>query len=154
MTRAMVPVRIEDGRAADAEAVARLVREVYQPFTADFRPTALKWTAEALHDCADSWLLARSDTGLLGAVRHGPDPEGYTLDTLSVAPSWRRQGVGSRLAAAVQERAAASGARQLIIAVRDSLAVNVAFFTSLGYRRERPFPPHHHVFTKEIGSPQ
>lgn len=99
MTRAMVPVRIEDGRAADAEAVARLVREVYQPFTADFRPTALKWTAEALHDCADSWLLARSDTGLLGAVRHGPDPEGYTLDTLSVAPSgagrawaadWRR----------------------------------------------------------------
>ncbi|MEV5499531.1 GNAT family N-acetyltransferase [Nonomuraea fuscirosea] len=145
-------VRIRQGHALDAVAVSGLVQQVYQPFSADFPPTALKWTSAAVRALPASWLLAHDENKLVGVVRQGPDPEGHTLDSLAVATEWRRRGIGTALVAAVEELAVAACARQMIIALRDVLAANTAFFTALDYRMARPLPPHHHIFTKEIGT--
>ncbi|MFF3363371.1 GNAT family N-acetyltransferase [Streptomyces misionensis] len=148
----MTTVRIRQACAADATSVADLVQEVYRPFTAGFRPTALKWSADAVRACASSWLMAHTEDELVGVVHHTPDPAGHTLDALSVAAPWRRRGMGTRLVAAVEERALGLGARRMAIALRDSLGANIAFFTSLGYRPAGPFPPAHHLYVKEIGA--
>lgn len=148
----MITVRIRQARAADATSVADLVQEVYRPFAAGFRPTALKWSDRTVRACASSWLMAHTEDGLVGVVHQTPDPEGHTLDALSVTAPWRRRGIGTRLVAAVEERALDLGTRRMAVALRDSLGANIEFFTSLGYRRTRPFPPAHHLYVKEIGA--
>lgn len=140
--------------AGEAPAIAALVREVYEPFAGTFPPTALKWTADVVGSRPADWLVARRAGRLVAAVRHGPDAEGYTMDALAVLPTDRRRGVGSRLVAAVEEHARQTAAHQMIIAVRATLTVNVRFFTALGYGVNRPYPPDHHVYTKQIGSPE
>ncbi|WP_206506647.1 GNAT family N-acetyltransferase [Streptomyces chrestomyceticus] len=148
----MITVRIRQARAADATSVADLVQEIYRPFTAGFRPTALTWSDEAVRACASSWLMAHKGEELVGVVHQMPDPAGHTLDALSVSVPWRRRGIGTQLAAAVEERALGLGTRRMVIALRDSLGANIAFFTSLGYRPAQPFPPAHHLYVKEIGA--
>ncbi|QLJ03649.1 GNAT family N-acetyltransferase [Streptomyces sp. NEAU-sy36] len=147
----MITVRIRQAGAADAASVADLVQEVYRPFTAGFRPTALRWSEEAVRACASSWLMAHTEDELVGVVHQTPDPAGHTLDALSVGAPWRRCGIGTRLVTAVEERALDLGTRRMVVALRDSLGANIEFFTSLGYRPTGPFPPAHHLYVKEIG---
>lgn len=152
----MSTVRIRQAREQDAAAVADLVQEVYRPFATGFRPTALRWSAATVRACASSWLLAHREEELVGVVHHEPDPEGHTLDALSVRVPWRRHGVGSQLVAAVEELAATRirGTCRMVVALRDTLSANIEFFTSLGYRQTQPFPPAHHLYVKEIGARQ
>ncbi|MEU6611600.1 GNAT family N-acetyltransferase [Streptomyces shenzhenensis] len=148
----MIPVRIRQARDTDATAVAELVHAVYRPFAATFRPAALRWSSETVRACSSSWLTAHAGDELVGVVHHTPDPEGHTLDALAVATLQRRNGVGTQLVVAVEERALALDTHRMAVAVRDSLTANIAFFTALGYRPTRPFTPSHHLFVKEIGA--
>ncbi|AZM53084.1 hypothetical protein DMA15_11155 [Streptomyces sp. WAC 01529] len=147
-----MPVVVRQARRRDATAVARLIHDVYRPFAATFRPTALRWSAETVRACSDTWLIARAGNEWVGVVHQTPDPEGHTLDALAVTPHCRRKGVGTQLVAAVEDRALSLGTRRMVIALRDGLAANIAFFTALGYRPTRPFPPSHHLYVKEIGA--
>lgn len=135
---------------ADTPGIADLIREVYAPFATAFAPTALRWTAGTVRP--GEWLTARAGGRLVGAVRHGPDEEGYTFDALAVAPASRARGVGTALVAAVERLAAGTPAGALVIVLRDTLPANARFFTALGYARDRPYPPAHHVYTKRIGA--
>ncbi|WP_128644777.1 GNAT family N-acetyltransferase [Rhodococcus sp. BS-15] len=136
----------------DAGLVAELVRLVFEPFRAQFEPTAMRWTAEAIADRPDDWLVLRRDGLIVGAVRHGVDNEGYTFDSLSVDPAVRRQGIGRSLVAAVRVRAMEAGAHQLIVAVRHALSGNVAFVGACGFVRSRNFSADHDVYVAPLSA--
>lgn len=147
----MSPVQLSTASAEQADQIASLVSEVYQPFASDFAPTALRWTADKVADDHVDWLVAASDGQIVGAVHHLGDPEGYTLDALAVHAERRRERIGSALVAEVERRAGETGAAQMIIALRRSLGGNAAFFGAHGYRVVRPFGAEHDVYTKRLG---
>jgi GNAT superfamily N-acetyltransferase len=144
------PAVVTAADGSDTPAIARVIREVYEPFTTGFAPTSLRWT-ESTVDSRD-WLMARSGGELIGVVRHYLDTEGYSFDSLAVLPRARTRGVGTALVQAVERIAADSPAHQMIIAVRDSMPANIRFFAGLGYVQDRPFTSAHHVYLKRIGA--
>ena len=146
----MIEVQVRTANAEQAPDIASLVSEVYGAFTGDFVPTALKWTPDQVAAEHGHWLVATRDAQLVGAVHHHPDPEGYTLDALSVRTQRRREGIGSRLVSEVERRARCSGATQMIIALRRTLPANTVFFTSHGYRVTRPYGDEHDVYVKPL----
>jgi ribosomal protein S18 acetylase RimI-like enzyme len=131
-----------------------LLREVYAPFQAEFRPTALREDEASVGARPDAWLVAEDGDGLAGAVQHGPEGDDHTFCFLAVRPDRRRRGVGSLLVEHVVALAAAAGCPTVLIAVRSSLGENVAFFERRGFRRVGPFGTgHHDVYARELAAP-
>ena len=72
-------------------------------------------------------------------AEEGPHPAGPTTEVaaLLVEPRWGRRGHGSRLLAAVADRARATGAARLQIWLPEQDRVSAAFFESAGWAPDR-----------------
>ncbi len=88
-----------------------------------------------------AWLVAADDTGLLGYAYYTPFGEiaafrSTAEDRIYVREDVRGQGVGKALGAALLERAAAQGFRQMIAVIGDSESVgSIGVHASLGFQR-------------------
>jgi GNAT superfamily N-acetyltransferase len=69
----------------------------------------------------------------VGSVLFEPRAEALYLGRMAVLPAYRRQGIGARLVAYVEEQALARGLKQITLGVRLQLPENTAFYTRLGY---------------------
>lgn len=101
-------VQLREATPADAEGVARVYVESWNEGFADLiRPRVLnseqvaRWSRD-LYAGSVRWWLAESGTSVVGFVGTGPSrdpicPDIGELDTIAVAPSAWRRGVGHRL---------------------------------------------------------
>ncbi|MFI2370233.1 GNAT family N-acetyltransferase [Streptomyces sp. NPDC018833] len=137
-------VSVEAAAEQDVAEILTVLKGAFAPFSAEFRPTALRQTAESVGRELSRWLIARHNGRIHGCVMQYPEGSHYTLCFLAVSPDHRKLGLGSALVEAVIERAGAAGCREIHIALRRSLAQNIAFFERRGFRFLAPFNPHTH----------
>jgi ribosomal-protein-alanine N-acetyltransferase len=99
------------------------------------------WSAEAFwselaHPDSRSYLIAEDDDGTVlgyaGLMVSGPDAD---LQTLAVAPSARRCGLGGRLLTRLIEQAADRGATTMLLEVRADNPAAITLYVRHGFER-------------------
>jgi ribosomal protein S18 acetylase RimI-like enzyme len=85
---------------------------------------------------ADALLLAETADTLVGSVIAGWDGWRAHLYRLAVRPEFRRQGVGSALLQAAEQRLAGLGARRFDAMVLDGNALGQQVWRAAGYHRQ------------------
>jgi len=123
------PVTLRLMRAGDVPEVCRIERQSY----------GVPWselTFRGLLQRRDAELLVAEQAGVLAgyAVFWQVLDQGE-LGNVAVDPAWRRRGLARRLVAAVMERAAARGVRELFLEVRPSNTGARQLYESLGFSR-------------------
>jgi DNA-binding MarR family transcriptional regulator/GNAT superfamily N-acetyltransferase len=151
-----VQVTVCDPRHPDARrAVQAYVSELSDRFEAGFDP-ALSISADddELTPPAGLFLIATlySDAVGCGALKfhHGAPAE---LKRMWVSPAVRGLGLGRRLLAELEARAAAHGVRTLRLETNRALGEAVSLYRTAGYREVTPFndePYAHHWFEKTL----
>ena len=81
-------------------------------------------------------IVAERDGALIGSVIAGWDGWRYHLYRLAVRPAWRRQGVGSALLDAAEDRLKALGASRIDAMVLDRNDLGQNLWRASGYRRQ------------------
>jgi len=89
------------------------------------------------------FLIAQDDDGISGCVYMEPRGDRAYLRLLSVDPTRQRSGLGSRLVAAAEDHARASGIRHMDLRIVDLRLELPEFYRRLGYQvtGSSPFPP-------------
>jgi GNAT superfamily N-acetyltransferase/DNA-binding MarR family transcriptional regulator len=151
-----VQVTVRDPRHPDARrAVRAYVAELSDRFEGGFDP-ALSISAddEELTPPAGLFLVATlySDAVGCGALKfhHGAPAE---LKRMWVSPAIRGLGLGRRLLAELEARAAAHGVRTLRLETNRALCEAIRLYRTAGYREVAPFndePYAHHWFEKTL----
>ena len=119
---------------SDEAAVAELWREVF--------PESPSWNhpetdiQRKLCIQRELFLVATIDSRLVGTAMAGFDGHRGWVYYVAVSPTRRRQGIGSALMKAVEEKLAAMGCPKLNLQVRASNDEVVAFYKRLGYETE------------------
>ena len=146
---ALQPVRLRIAEPADIEALVRLINAAF--LVERFFIEGDRINAEAVRQLMGTgqFLIAHNDDGISGCVYVEPRAGRAYLGLLSVDPSRQRSGLGSRLVAAAEDHARASGIGYMdlrIVSLRQELP---EFYQRLGYRvtGTSSFPPD--VITKQ-----
>ena len=143
---ALHPVRIRIAEPADAEALTRLINAAFQ--VERFFIEGDRIDAEAVRKlmAAGQFLVgqdvAQDDDGMCACVYiEGRGDRAY-LGLLSVDPSRQRSGLGSRLVAAAEEHAGASGIHYVDLRIVNLRQELPEFYRRLGYvvTGTSPFP--------------
>ncbi|MBF5046283.1 GNAT family N-acetyltransferase [Aggregicoccus sp. 17bor-14] len=131
----MTSVRLREAGAADAPALARLLREAFEEFRGRLDPpsSAHGKTAEAvLRELAGGGALIADVQGApVGCVFFHPKEDHVYLDRLAVLPAFRGAGVGAALMDAVEAGAEGLGAVRL--SVRLALTEQQRYYARRGY---------------------
>lgn len=125
----MFVLPIEFGTPAYDEAVSLRQEALLTPLGLEPRPKDLQ------RECLDGHLACYSDDWRLqGCLVLGPeDGQGrIQIRQVAVQGKGRKQGVGKRLLQAAEERAAAHGYREVVVAAHEEAQ---AFYENLGYRK-------------------
>jgi DNA-binding MarR family transcriptional regulator/GNAT superfamily N-acetyltransferase len=156
LTAALVEVDVVDPADGDAQhCLLEYFTELDRRFDAGFDP-ALSISAELdeLRPPAGAFLVAtlRAEPVGCGALKfHGDAPT--ELKRMWVAPSARGFGIGRRLLAELEHRAAANGSRTVRLETNATLSEAIALYRSAGYREVDAFndePYAHHWFEKRL----
>jgi ribosomal protein S18 acetylase RimI-like enzyme len=101
------------------------------------RPPDTGWAVLALlgRD-PEALIVAEHDGVLVGSVIAGWDGWRYHLYRLAVRPGWRRQGVGSALLDAAEDRLRALGAARIDAMVLDINDLGQSLWRARGYSRQ------------------
>jgi GNAT superfamily N-acetyltransferase len=153
-------VSVRPARPADAPAIARVQAVTWRTAYRSVLPVEILdgWDEAT---AADAWraavtapptpghgvLVAVEQDVVVGFTAHGPaeltgderpHPAGPSSEvaTLLVEPRWGRRGHGSRLLAAVVDRAHADGTARLQVWLPEQDAVSAGFFESAGWARD------------------
>ena len=120
--------------AADLDAILALWQQAAEN---DSRPpdTAAAVLALLGRD-PEAVILADHDDALIGSIVAGWDGWRYHLYRLAVRPDWRKQGVGSALLSAAENRLRALGATRLDAMVLDGNDLGQSLWQARGYRRQ------------------
>lgn len=142
-------MRIRIAEPADAEALTRLINAAFQ--VERFFIEGDRIDAEAVRKLMGTgqFLIAYDDDGISGCVSVEPRADRAYLGLLSVDPSRQRSGLGSRLVAAAEEHASASGIHYVDLRIVNLRQELPEFYRRLGYvvTGTSPFPPE--VTTKQ-----
>lgn len=84
----------------------------------------------------EALIVAEYDGELIGSVIAGWDGWRYHLYRLAVRPRWRRQGVGSALLDAAENRLKVLGAARIDAMVLDTNDLGQSLWQARGYRRQ------------------
>jgi ribosomal protein S18 acetylase RimI-like enzyme len=85
---------------------------------------------------AESLLVAEVDGTAVGSLIVGWDGWRGSFYRLAVHPDWRRQGIGTELIRAGEERLRAQGAVRLTAIVASGERAAMAFWQAVGYERQ------------------
>jgi ribosomal protein S18 acetylase RimI-like enzyme len=124
--------------AADVEAVTALQRAAYArnreilgveplPLQADYADVVARY---------EVW-LAEGDAGLEGVLILEARPDDLLIWSVATDPRAQGRGLGRKLLAASEERAAALGRRVLRLYTGEKLTANIAWYGRHGYAVER-----------------
>jgi ribosomal protein S18 acetylase RimI-like enzyme len=120
--------------AADVDAIVALWQQAAEN---DSRPPD---TAEAvlalLGRDPEAMILADHDGALIGSIIAGWDGWRYHLYRLAVRPDWRKQGVGSALLSAAENRLKALGATRLDAMVLNGNDLGRNLWQAQGYQQQ------------------
>jgi DNA-binding MarR family transcriptional regulator/GNAT superfamily N-acetyltransferase len=151
-------VRIDDVDPADVDArwcLQQYFAELDRRFDAGFDPArSLPADEHEMRVPQGAFLIARlrGDAIGCGALKfHGRAPA--ELKRMWVAPTVRGLGVGRRLMGALEQRAAAHGARRVRLETNRSLTEAIAMYRTAGYREVEAFNAEayaHHWFEKRL----
>lgn len=124
---------VREMRSDDIDALVRLDAQL---FADDAWPATTWWEELAQRPRREYVVLAETDDDAVlayGGVDHG----GETADvmTIGVAPSAQGRGLGARLLADLEERAAARGANGVLLEVRADNAAALALYQRAGWRQ-------------------
>jgi predicted N-acetyltransferase YhbS len=124
-------------QAADAEAVAALIRLAFAtlPAPVDPPPSALLETADSVAAglAAGGGSLVRAGDVIVGAVLWDRRNGGLYLGRLSVHPQWRGRGIARRLVATAEQAARDAGLPRLHLSTRLAMTGNRALFAACGF---------------------
>jgi len=131
----MAEAAIREYRRGDVPAMYALDMECFAPVFR-FSERAMRRFAEAEGAIT---LLAENDGKLAGFAIVQIEPSGdraagYVV-TLDVAPAWRGKGLGRRLMAEMERRAAAAGASVMELHVYDGNAAALRLYEAIGYAK-------------------
>lgn len=140
-------VRFRATLSGDAERVVSLMRDYYEEDGYPFDARAARAAVEGL--------LARPELGQLWCVEGGGEIVGYFaltlgysfeyrgvdafLDELYLAPAYRRQGIGTKALACLEDRARALGVRALHLEVEKDKAPAIGLYRRWGFREHDRF---------------
>jgi ribosomal protein S18 acetylase RimI-like enzyme len=140
------PVLVRPARPEELDAVGRLTVRAYAPFIPATSPYRQR-LADAADRAANATLLVAvgAEAGeLLGTATlvlgDGPyaelaGPGEAELRMLGVDPHARRRGAGAALVQAVLDRAAAGGARRILLSTMPEMAAAQRLYRRFGFRR-------------------
>jgi ribosomal protein S18 acetylase RimI-like enzyme len=157
LTGAMVQIGPIDPAHPHAQHCLRgYVAELDRRFAAGFDPArSISADAEELRPPAGLLLIAslKSEPIGCGALKfHGDEPT--EIKRLWVAESARGLGIGRRLLAELEARAARSSSQIVRLETNQTLTEGIAMYRSAGYDEVAPFneePYAHHWFEKRLG---
>jgi ribosomal protein S18 acetylase RimI-like enzyme len=124
---------IRSGAEADLSAVLALWRSAGSEPTATDSEQAL---ARLLDRDPDSLLLAEAGGEAVGSLIAAWDGWRGSFYRLAVRPEWRRQGIGTALVRAGEERLRGLGAERLTAIVVGDECAAAALWEAAGYRRQ------------------
>ncbi len=156
LTAALVEIRAVDPAHRDAQfCLGEYVAELDRRFEAGFDPTSsISAELHELRPPAGVFLVAtlRAEPVGCGALKfHGKEPT--ELKRMWVAESTRGFGIGRRLLAELESRAAAAGAHVVRLETNKTLTEAISLYRSAGYREVDAFndePFAHHWFEKDL----
>ena len=129
----LVRFALRGASAADVDGLPAMWAEAAEN---DSRPADTLAAVTALLDRdPDAVILAEHDGELIGSIIAGWDGWRCHLYRLAVRPAWRRQGVGSALLGAAENRFKALGAR-IDATVLDSNDLGQDLWRASGYRKQ------------------
>ena len=157
LVASMVDVAVLDPRHPDARrCIAAYFAELEQRFDNGFDPTATRPAGDReLSPPAGLMLVATlhaEPVGCAGLKLH-PDRVTAEVKRMWVSPTVRGLGLGRRLLAEVETRAAALGVHRLRLDTNRALAEAIGLYRAAGYREVPPFndePYAHHWFEKTL----
>jgi DNA-binding MarR family transcriptional regulator/GNAT superfamily N-acetyltransferase len=158
LVASMVRVDVDDPRHPDARrCVAAYFAELAERFDGGFDATrSLPADDAALTLPAGLLLVARLHAEPVGcvALRLHPEIAAADVKRMWVAPTVRGLGLGRRLLAEIEQRAADHGVRTLRLETNGALTEAIALYRATGYREVDAFndePYAHHWFAKPLG---
>jgi ribosomal protein S18 acetylase RimI-like enzyme len=157
LTAGLVEINTVDPAAHDAQLCLReYFTELGRRFETGFDPaSSIPLELDDLRPPAGVFVVAtlRAEPIGCGALRfHGEEPA--ELKRMWVAQSARGLGIGRRLLAELERRAAAHGVRAVRLETNKSLTEAIGLYRSAGYREVDAFnaePYAHHWFEKQLG---
>jgi DNA-binding MarR family transcriptional regulator/ribosomal protein S18 acetylase RimI-like enzyme len=160
LTSGLVEIRRADPSEPDARTcLGAYVAELEQRFENGFDPARSTLPDfEELRPPGGELLVASlhgEPVGCGGLVLHDGEPP--IVKRMWVAERVRGLGLGRRLLAELERRAAATGARAVRLETNEALVEAIALYRSAGYREIEPFndePYAHHWFEKELTAPR
>jgi ribosomal protein S18 acetylase RimI-like enzyme len=139
------PVLLQITVTAYQHYVARIGREP-APMTADY--------AAAVRD-GQAWIAEDGDGAAVGLLILIPQPDHLLLENIAVLPAAQGQGVGNRLLAFTEERAAGLGLPEIRLYTNVAMTENIAYYPRHGYtetHRGGQGPFRRVFFSKQLGS--
>jgi DNA-binding MarR family transcriptional regulator/GNAT superfamily N-acetyltransferase len=154
LTAALLEISAVDSRHAAAQyCLHEYFAEIHQRFDTGFDPSRTL-SADVLRPPSGMFLVASirsQQVGCGGLQFHGRDKA--DIKRMWVAPSVRGLGIGRRLLAELESRAARRGAAVVRLETNRTLTEAIAMYRSLGYLEVEPFndePYAHYWFEKRL----
>jgi predicted N-acetyltransferase YhbS len=131
-------ITIRFAARAESAAIAELIRAAFEEYRGRLQPEsgALGETAETIVAAFADHAVIVAETGgrLVGCVLATQQGQNLYLGRLAVHPDFRRYHIASRLLAAAERHARATGAAALTLGVRIALSENFRYFAARGFR--------------------
>ena len=139
--RAPSELRLDLGRATDAEACAELLAEAY------WNDRSSRDEVVCAHRASTAWIVAREGERVVASARAISDGAKYAwVYDVIVAPDWRGKRVGDAVMRLLLDHPAVRGARFVKLGTRDAMA----FYARMGFVETRELPPRPYASTEMV----
>jgi ribosomal protein S18 acetylase RimI-like enzyme len=128
----MAPIR--RALPADQPAIEAIVNAAYSKHVALIgRPPGPMLDDYGALIAKEQVFVLEDGTGIIGLTVFFPEPGGFVLDNVAIAPAGQGKGHGRRLIAFAEEAARRSGSPTIRLYTNEVMTRNIALYTRLGY---------------------
>jgi ribosomal protein S18 acetylase RimI-like enzyme len=133
----MTEFTIREAQPGEENAILALWQETGSGPSITDTPEHLRMLTEV---APDLFLVAVSDSGLVGSVIGGWDNWRGHIYRLAVHPEFRRRGLARALTAEIEKRLRAKGARRIYALAATKQEMGVGFWESIPYEKSKDVP--------------
>jgi ribosomal protein S18 acetylase RimI-like enzyme len=150
-------ITIRPAAESDAPVLRQITVTAYQHYVARIGREPAPMTADydaAVRD-GQAWIAEDGDGAAVGLLILIPQPDHLLLENIAVLPAAQGQGVGNRLLAFTEERAAELGLTEIRLYTNVAMTENIAYYPRHGYTETHRGgePPFRRVFfSKQLRS--
>jgi ribosomal protein S18 acetylase RimI-like enzyme len=128
-------ITIRPAAEADAPVLQQITVTAYQHYVARIGREPAPMTADyaaAVRD-GQAWIAEDDDGAAVGLLILIPHPDHLLLENIAVLPAAQGLGLGARLLAFVEERAAELGLPEIRLYTNEAMTENIAYYPRHGY---------------------